>query len=107
VPTVDRFANDKNKKADTFFSAVYCPGAAGVDAFNYTWCLDGVSWIFSPLETVGESFMQVKILSGCWNLLVATVENQLFLSFIPTRKIQAMFSRIMGVLWCKYIQPRL
>jgi hypothetical protein len=64
-----------------------------------TWCkLD-----FSPLETVGESLKQVKILSGCWNLLVATVENQLFLSIIPTRKIQAMFSRIMGVLWCKLV----
>jgi hypothetical protein len=30
VLTVERFANDKYKKADTFFSAVYCPVAVGV-----------------------------------------------------------------------------
>lgn len=35
--TVDRFANDQNKKVPRFYSKCFDKNSEGVDAFNYTW----------------------------------------------------------------------
>jgi hypothetical protein len=46
-PEVDLFADCKNAKCKTFFSATYSPGAVGVDAFNYDWSAYGLAWVFT------------------------------------------------------------
>jgi hypothetical protein len=45
---IDLFANDVNTKCSRFFSATYCPGTLGVDAFNYHWKTFGLGWNFVP-----------------------------------------------------------
>jgi hypothetical protein len=45
-PKVDRFASTTNAKCEVFFSAVFCPRTAGVDAFRYDWSNLGLNWIF-------------------------------------------------------------
>jgi hypothetical protein len=77
-PAVDRFADDRNCKTAKFFSAVFCPGTAGVDAFNYPWELDGVNWIFPPLRLLGRALYHLKRCSAAGVFLFPQWRNSYY-----------------------------
>jgi hypothetical protein len=59
-PATDLFANSVNRKCNVFFSAVYCPETAGIDAFQYNWSQLGLCWIFVPPSMVGRVLSYAK-----------------------------------------------
>ena len=78
LPEVDRFANEKNSHCKVFYSATYCPGTAGVDAFNYDWRVGGLNWIFPPLKLVTRCVYHLKQCRAAGLLLIPQWKNAHF-----------------------------
>jgi len=77
-PVLDCFANNVNKKIDTFFSPVFCPGTSGVDAFAFNWKLFGVAWIFPPPRLLLRCIQHLKNLQASGLILLPQWKNTTF-----------------------------
>ena len=53
--TIDRFADNLNKKTPRFNSKFFCPGTNGVDAFTEDWRGEN-NWICPPVTLIGSVF---------------------------------------------------
>jgi hypothetical protein len=51
---VDLFASHLNCQVSTFFSFMYCPGAAGVDAFTQDWGRFRLCWCHPPFKLLAR-----------------------------------------------------
>jgi RNase H-like domain found in reverse transcriptase len=78
-PDTDLFANSVNRKCNVFFSAVFCPETAGVDAFQYNWSQLGLCWIFVPPSFVGRVLSYAKTCKAHILLLVPQWKYSFFL----------------------------
>jgi hypothetical protein len=90
-PVVDRFADNMNRKLPLFFSATYCPGTAGVNAFNYSWNIEGVNWVFPPLHMVGRALSFLKMCKGKGLFLVPQWKNTYFYPMLALEKSTPWF----------------
>ena len=57
--SIDRFANDDNKKCDKFNSLHYCRGTNGIDAFSFNWKND-FNWLCPPISLIGKTIRHLK-----------------------------------------------
>ena len=55
----DMFACDYNTKCFKFYSKHWCPGTAGIDAFNYKWAND-ICWLVPPPRLVSQCIYKIK-----------------------------------------------
>ena len=60
VFTVDRFADDINKKVQKFNSKYFCPGTDSVDAFTCDWHSE-FNWLCPPIGLIGDALKHSKL----------------------------------------------
>ena len=94
TPQVDRFANDKNAKVPIFYSAVFCPLTAGVDAFNFCWSPDKVNWIFPPMKLICRALYHLKLSKAAGLFLVPQWKNSYF---YPLWMLERQYPSFKGV----------
>ena len=51
--TIDRFADNTNRKTKNFNSKFYCPDSMGVIAFTFNWS-GHFNWLCPPISLIGE-----------------------------------------------------
>lgn len=66
--TVDRVADNDNKKICRFYSKFYCPNTEGVNALNYDWKGEN-NYIVPPTSLVGKVLKHMKT-SKCKGVIV-------------------------------------
>ena len=75
--TVDRFADDINKRVVTFNSKFYCPGTSAVDAFTENWQNEN-NWICPPVKLIGSVFKHMEICKCKGTVLLPLWESAFF-----------------------------
>ena len=63
-PTVDRFADNLNKKADIFNSKYYCPGTSAVDCFTQDWSQCELNWLSPPVKLLIATIRHLRLCKG-------------------------------------------
>lgn len=61
--TMDRFADNINRKVGNFNSKYHCPGSNQVNAFSITW-KDDFNWLCQPIRLNGRSNKFLKMCRG-------------------------------------------
>lgn len=79
--TVDRFADDRNKKLPIFNSRYYCPGTSHVNSFTADWGRDN-NWLVPPISLIGSTIKHLKSCKGTGTLLVPAWESSYFWPYI-------------------------
>ena len=67
--TVDRFADQNNKKLTLFNSKYSCPGTNAVDAFSVDWSSDN-NWLVPPIYLIGQVLRHVRVCKAKASLVV-------------------------------------
>ena len=75
--TVDRFADDRNKKLPTFNSRYYCPGTSHVNTFTANWSGEN-NWLSPPISLIGSAIRHLKLCKGVGTLLVPVWESSYY-----------------------------
>ena len=75
--TVDRFANERNKKLHRFNSRYFCPGTAHVNCFTADWSDDN-NWLCPPVSLIGSAIRHLRMCKGTGTLLVPFWESSYF-----------------------------
>ena len=75
--TVDRFADNHNRKTEIFNSKFYCPGNSGVNAFTCNWKND-FNWLCPPISLIGKSLKHLSYCRGKGVLLVPIWKSAYF-----------------------------
>ena len=57
--TVDRFADNKNKKVSKFNSKFFCPGSSSVNAFIVDWSSEN-NWLCPPISLIGSTNIELR-----------------------------------------------
>jgi Reverse transcriptase (RNA-dependent DNA polymerase)/RNase H-like domain found in reverse transcriptase len=55
-PDVDLFADAENAKTANYFSLFYEKMALGVNAYNYSWDMFHLCWLFPPVKQIARAF---------------------------------------------------
>ena len=90
--TIDRFADDLNRKVPRFNSRFFCPGTLQVDAFATSWAGD-FNWLCPPIKLVGRALRHLRASQAKGVLLVPewrsayfwpllTADGSFFLPFV-------------------------
>ena len=58
--TIDRFADENNKKVVHFNSKFYCPLTTGVNAFTFNW-ITHFNWLCPPVHLIGDVINHMRI----------------------------------------------
>ena len=69
VPTVDRFADERNTKCARFNSRFFCRSAEATDAFTQVWTHD-INWLVPPLYLVARTVRYLKLDAAAGILVV-------------------------------------
>ena len=75
--TVDRFANNLNRKLKCFNSKFYCPGTSHVNAFTDDWSND-LNWLCPPISSIGSVIRHLKLCKAKGALLVPVWPSSYF-----------------------------
>ena len=75
--TVDRFADDRNKKLPIFNSRYYCPGTSHVNSFTADWSKDN-NWLAPPISLIGSTIKHLRACKGTGTLLIPAWESSYF-----------------------------
>ena len=67
--SVDRFANNLNKKVNKFNSKYFCPGTLHVNAFTDEWSRDH-NWLCPPISCIGSVLRHLILSKARGTLLV-------------------------------------
>ena len=67
--TIDRFADERNKKLHKFNSKFFCPGSSAVDAFTENWVNEN-NWICPPINLIGSVIKHMKLCKCKGTLLI-------------------------------------
>ena len=57
--SVDRFADDRNKKLQIFNSRYYCPGTSHVNSFTADWSNHN-NWLCPPVSLIGSTLKHLR-----------------------------------------------
>ena len=57
--TIDRFANESNRKTKRFNSKYFCPQSEGVDAFNMSW-KDENNFLVPPVSLIHKVINKIE-----------------------------------------------
>ena len=79
--TVDRFADDRNKKVSVFNSRFYCPGTAHVNCFTADWGHEN-NWLVPPISLIGSAIKHLKACKGRGTLLVPAWRSAYFWPYL-------------------------
>ena len=75
--TIDRFADDTNRKTKSFNSKFYCPNSMGVNAFTFN--LSGqFNWLCPPISLIGEVIIHTRLCKTRGVLLIPKWESSYF-----------------------------
>ena len=85
--TVDRFADDLNKKVVRFNSKFHCPGTEAVDAFTETWSGDN-NWLCPPISLIGSVIRHLALCRASGTLLVPVWPSAYFWVLIYPNGLQ-------------------
>ena len=100
--SVDKFADDRNKKLKIFNSRYYCPGTAHVNSFTADWSNDN-NWLCPPVSLIGSTINHLRRCKGRRTLLVPVWESSYFWPLIyPNGLHFAHFVKDMLVVNPKY-----
>ena len=69
TPTIDRFADQRNRKCPRFNSRFYCPEAEAIDAFTQVWSED-INWLVPPLYLVTRTLEYLRLEQAAGILIV-------------------------------------
>ena len=69
-PTVDRFADDKNKKCSQFNSKYHCPGSSAVNAFTEDWSTVSLNWLSPPIKNIIDCIKHLRLCKARGILIV-------------------------------------
>ena len=75
--TVDRFANNLNRKLKCCNSKYYCPGTSHVNAFTDDWSND-LNWLCLPISSIGSVIRHLKLCKAKGTLLVLVGHLHIF-----------------------------
>ena len=75
--SVDRFADDRNKKVEKFNSRYYCPGSSHVNSYTADWSNDN-NWLCPPVSLIGSTIRHLRMCKGVGTLLVPMWESSYF-----------------------------
>ena len=75
--TIDRFADNLNKKVEVFNSKFYCPFTSGVNAFTFDWS-NHFNWLCPPVNLIGDTINHLKLCKGKAVLLVPMWQSSYF-----------------------------
>lgn len=90
---IDLFADVNNHKLEKFYSAYWCPGTSGVDAFAFDW-FPFNCWIVPPIHLISRVIVYLKLCKGngtlvipkwtsaCFWPLLWSAEHDTFVSFV-------------------------
>lgn len=67
--SIDRFANDYNKKCQNFNTRYWCPGTNGIDAFALDWS-KGNNWLVPPPRLIIECISKIQSTKCSGTLIV-------------------------------------
>ena len=91
--TVDRFANNLNRKLKCFNSKYHCPGTSHVNAFTDDWSND-LNWLCPPISSIGSVIRHLKLCKAKGTLLVPVWPSSYFWPLIfPNGKQMADFKK--------------
>ena len=90
--TVDRFANNLNRKLKCFNSKYYCPGSSHVNAFTDNLSKD-LNWLCPPISSMDSVICHLKLCKAKGTLLVPVWPSSYFwpLIYPPNGKQMADF----------------
>ena len=92
--TVDRFANNLNRKLKCFNSKFYYPGTSHVNAFTDDWSNE-LNWLCPPMSSIGSVICHLKVCKAKGALLVPVWPSAYFWPLIyPNGKQTADFIKI-------------
>ena len=103
--SVDRFANNLNKKVNKFNSKYFCPGTSHVNAFTDDWCRDH-NWLCPPISCIGSVLRHLILCKARRGTTCTYLAVFLVLVFIlPRRRSDGRFRearcRDRTVLFCR------
>ena len=75
--TIDRFADNLNKKVPRFNSKYYCPGLESVNAFTCDWGRD-FNWICPPISLIAKTLKHLELCKAVGVLFVPNWPSSYF-----------------------------
>lgn len=75
--SIDRFADNYNKKVPRFNSKHYCPGTSAVNAFTENWSNEN-NWMCPPINLIGSTIRHIKFCKGKGTLLIPMWKSTYF-----------------------------
>ena len=89
--TIDRFADDLNKKLHRFNSKYHCPYTEGVNAFSIDWKGEN-NWICPPVHLIGSVLRHMRLCKCSGTLLVPVWPSSYFWPLIyPNGRLMSKF----------------
>ncbi|XP_072025653.1 uncharacterized protein [Amphiura filiformis] len=79
--TVDRFADNFNRKLPVFNSRFWCPGTSGVDAFTSSWNGEN-NWLVPPVSLVCKAVIHIVASRSVGTLVIPSWPSAAFWPFI-------------------------
>ena len=73
--SVDAFATNVNALVPRFFSYLYCPGTAAVDAFSRDWGAEDDMWLHPPYSLIGRVVRYLQTCGGRGTIVVPLDTN--------------------------------
>ena len=74
----DRFADNLNKKVDTFNSKFFCPGSDGVDTFTKDWSHCELNWLCPPIKLIPSCIEHLMLCKAKGILIVPEWPSSFF-----------------------------
>ena len=81
--TIDRFADDKNKKVNRFDARFHCPNVENVNTFTSNWGNE-FNWLCPPISMIGEALKHAKLCKCRGVLLVPEWKSAYFWPLITS-----------------------
>ena len=81
--SIDRFADDLNRKCDRFNTKFICPGSESVNCFTCDWSQD-FNWVCPPISMIGDALKHVKLCKAKGVLLVPMWTSSYFWPLLTT-----------------------
>ena len=75
--TIDRFADNRNKKIERFNSKFYCPGTLAVDCFTENWNFEN-NWICPPVKLICYALRHLKLCQANGTVIIPMWKSSYF-----------------------------
>ena len=78
IATIDRFADNQNKKCLRFNSREFCPNTSAVNAFSCNWENQELNWLCPPIAIIGKTIRHLRNCNGKGILFVPLWKSAYF-----------------------------